>query len=188
MQSLSCKMVGFFYFCKMSIIKATEKDYVQLEKLINNAYRGEASKKGWTTEAHLISGEKRIDVDALTMLLKNEAAVILTDQNDGMIDGCVYLENIDNKMYLGMLSVLPEKQADGIGKKLLAASEDYAKSQQCNTIFMHVISVRSELIAWYERRGYKDSGETKPFPNTIEFGKPTAFIEFIVMNKQLTTP
>ncbi len=100
--------------------------------------------------------------------------------------GCVNLQKHEDKLYLGMLTVNPELQGAGIGKVLLKASEDYAKEIGCNKIYMTVISIRKELIAWYERHGYKNTGERKPFPmNDSRFGIPKTELEFIVMEKEI---
>jgi ribosomal protein S18 acetylase RimI-like enzyme len=88
-------------------------------------------------------------------------------------------------MYLGMLSVSPGAQASGIGKEFLSASEKYALAEGCHSIIMNVISLRVELISWYERHGYMQTGETKPFPNDTKFGTPKHPIEFIVLEKKL---
>lgn len=84
-----------------------------------------------------------------------------------------------------MLTVSPELQAKGIGKQLLAAAESMAKSEGCKTIQMTVISVRKELIAWYERHGYAATGETAPFPTDPKFGLPKQSLAFIVLEKQM---
>jgi ribosomal protein S18 acetylase RimI-like enzyme len=119
-------------------------------------------------------------------MFDHQNAVILKyTQYGGDISGCVYLEKKVNKLYLGMLSVRPKLQAKGIGKILLKAAEEYALSQQYNRIEMTVISVRRELIAWYERNGYHKTGAIAPFPNDARFGTPVHPIEFIVMEKLL---
>jgi ribosomal protein S18 acetylase RimI-like enzyme len=170
----------------MSIIAATIQDIPALVPLINSAYRGDASKKGWTTEANLLEGEQRTDVDFLTNLLSNSAANMLKYKDaDNSIIGCVYLEKMERGLYLGMLTVSPLQQAGGIGKKLLAAAEVYGKEKGCPCIFMKVISLRHELIAWYERHGYHKTGETKPLPGDNRFGIPTQPLEFLIMEKIL---
>ncbi len=167
------------------ISAATIQDIPELNILINSAYRGESSKKGWTTEEHLLGGV-RTDEDNLSQLLQKENVTILKYTENNQIIGSVYLEKQDNKLYLGMLTVSPELQGGGIGKKLMQAAEDFARNAKLNTISMTVISVRKELIAYYERRGYKNTGETKPFPMTDpKFGLPKQFLEFIVMEKEI---
>lgn len=167
------------------ISPATLQDVPELNILVNSAYRGESSKKGWTTEEHLLGGI-RTDEGDLSALLQKENVTILKYTESGKIIGSVYLEKQADKLYLGMLTVSPELQGGGIGKKLMQASEDFAKEQQLSKVSMTVISVRKELIEYYERRGYKHTGETKPFPmNDPKFGLPKQLLEFIVMEKQL---
>lgn len=162
-------------------------DIPGLLHLINRAYRGEASKKGWTTEADLLEGELRTDADGLAELLQREHAVILkyTDAA-GNLTGCVFLEKHGDRLYLGMLSVDPEQQAQGIGKHLLAAAEAHALQNGCRSIYMRVLSQRSELIAWYERHGYGHTGETQPYEGSPKFGIPTEPLVFAIMEKTVT--
>ncbi len=170
---------------ELTISAATECDVPQLVYLVNSAYRGESSKKGWTTEADLLGGT-RIDETSLTNLIKRPGACLLKCiDGNGVMAGCVYLHRQHDEMYLGMLTVSPEKQALGIGKRLLEASEKYAQQQDCKAIVMSVISVRDELISWYERRGYYKTGETQSFPNDPRFGIPKQPLEFVVMKKKL---
>jgi ribosomal protein S18 acetylase RimI-like enzyme len=169
----------------MSITTATIYDIPALVPLINSAYRGDASKKGWTTEANLLEGELRTDIPALTNLLSNpEASMLKYTAGDGSITGCVYLEKMERGLYLGMLTVSPLQQAGGIGKQLLAAAA-YGKEKNYSCIFMNVISIRYELVAWYERHGYHKTGETKPLPGDNRFGTPTQPLEFIIMERVL---
>jgi ribosomal protein S18 acetylase RimI-like enzyme len=168
----------------MPVTQAASEDIPALEKLLNSAYRGEASKKGWTTEADLISGDQRTDAAALHKLMQTPGAVFLKYINEQTrIEGCVFLHKKENKLYVGMLSVSPLIQAKGIGKQLMSEAENYAKIQKCSAVFMKVISARHELIAWYERKGYRKTGETAPFPAGDSFGSPTQSLEFIIMEK-----
>ncbi|MEP6844524.1 MAG: GNAT family N-acetyltransferase [Panacibacter sp.] len=168
------------------ISKATIKDIPALVRLVNSAYRGEASKKGWTTEANSLQGEFRTDEAMLLEQFNNKDTTLLKfTGDDGNIDGCVCLQKHDGRIYLGMLSVDPNTQARGIGKTLLLASEEFANEKQCSAIYMTVISLRHELIEWYKRHGYLATGETKPFPTDERFGIPTQHLEFIVLEKQM---
>ena len=135
-------------------------DIPQLVTLINNAYRGEDSKNGWTTEADLLSGLRTDTGDLEKMINKQDAVILKFCNEDNVLLGCVYLQKKDNKMYLGMLTVSPWQQAKGIGKKLLFAAEKYAGDQKCSVVEMTVISVRYELINWYQKHGYHKTGET----------------------------
>lgn len=169
----------------MPITQATIADTAELTALVNSAYRGESSKAGWTTESDLLDGQ-RIDDEMMLGYLQDPNAIVLkfTD-DDHVILGTVYLEKKDNKLYVGMLTVSPLLQNAGIGRKLLVAAEDYARDQGINILTMTVISTRSELIAWYERNGYHNTGEVRPFHTDERFGirKNDALIELIVMEK-----
>lgn len=176
-------MLQTFYFHP-----ATVNDVALLSRLVNSAYRGESSKKGWTTEADLLDGI-RTDEAALQKMIETPGTIILKCINESnQLLGCVYLQKKQSSLYLGMLTVTPELQAMGIGKKLLVAAEDRARLMQCDTITITVIAVRYELIAWYERHGYRATGETQPFPIDPSFGIPKQPLHFIVMEKQMTLP
>lgn len=167
------------------ITTATEKDIEALNLLVNGAYRGEGSKKGWTTEADLLDGA-RTDPAALRELMTDPGAVILKySGEEDVLQACVYLKKKEEALYLGMLTVAPELQAKGIGRQLLFAAEQYAKQNGCERVTMTVISIRHELIAWYERHGYHPTGKTEPFPASTRFSLPKQPLEFIVMDKQI---
>jgi len=166
------------------ISKATLNDIPQLSSLINSAYRGESSKKGWTTEADLLGGI-RIDNDSLQQMMHKENSAILKfcDEHNE-IKGCVYLEKKNDKMYVGLLTVSPMLQAKGIGKKLLFAAEEFSRDNNYYAMQMTVISVRDELIKWYERHGYCKTGETLPFPADEKSVIQKQPLEFVVMEKR----
>lgn len=167
--------------------KATPTDLPELTALVNSAYRGESSRKGWTTEADLLGGVRTSQESLAETIARPNAAMLLhRDEGTHELIGCVYLEQKSDLMYLGMLTVSPEIQARGMGKKLLQEAETYARTLGCRAVEMTVISQRAELIAWYERRGYALTGETRPFPmNDPRFGLPKALLEFVVMRKEL---
>lgn len=148
-----------------------------LAELVNSAYRGDASKAGWTTEADLLGGQ-RTDPDSLLAVLQrpnDRAPVVLVHEDLAGLACCVHLEPLpDGAAYLGMLTVRPTAQAAGLGRRLLAAAETWAAAHWgTREVRMTVIAQRPELIAWYERRGYRATGETRPFPyGDARFGLP----------------
>lgn len=161
-------------------------DIPLLLSLLNSAYRGESSKKGWTTEAHLIAGKVRTTSDNLFEIMQMPASVMLKYTNAaGEIIGCVNLQQQGNKIYLGMLSVVPQQQSAGIGKQLLRAAEEYGRNGKCSFIFMSVISLRTELIEWYKRNGYYETGEKKEFEEDEVTGKHLQPLEFILLEKNI---
>jgi GNAT superfamily N-acetyltransferase len=161
-------------------------DVAGIVNLLNSAYRGEDSKKGWTTEADLITGTVRATEEMVADLIKQTGSVFLKHNDDyGSITGCVNLQQKGNKIYLGMFSVSPSLQGKGTGKQILHAAEQYAKQHACIAIYMSVISIRIELVNWYMRHGYLPTGETKPFPADDRLGAPTRPLEFIMLEKQI---
>jgi ribosomal protein S18 acetylase RimI-like enzyme len=164
---------------------ASLEDLSDLEKLINSAYRGETSKKGWASEATLLEG-KRITVDQLVEIIKNKDNTILKYIENSQIIGSVLLTNKVNKLYLGMLSISPELQNRGLGKKLLQEAEVHALSLGLPKIVMTVISIRENLIEWYNRHGYVDTGVREPFVlNDSDTIISDQHLEFVVLEKIL---
>ena len=163
-------------------------DLEALHGLVTRAYRGDAARLGWTHEADLLDGQ-RTDVESLSEVISDPDKVILLARHGGVLIGCVMLSRQDDgSAYLGMLSVDPVRQASGLGRLLLAAAEaEAASSYRADRIEMTVIRQRPELIAWYERRGYRLTGATAAFPMDDErFGLPKRRdLEFVVLSKPL---
>ncbi|TAN07257.1 MAG: GNAT family N-acetyltransferase [Rhodanobacteraceae bacterium] len=145
--------------------------------LTESAYRGDASRVGWTTEADLLDGQ-RTDAQEVAALIANPAARLLLAECDGQLVACCVLERLADGHaedgYFGMFSVRPSTQGHGTGRALLAEAERVAREEwRCKAMRMTVIDVRAELIAWYQRRGYRRTGEYKPFPyGDARFGVP----------------
>lgn len=167
------------------ITKATIQDIPSLTTLINSAYRGETSKKGWTTEAHLLAGKRTTEEELTAIILDPKNTFLKFTENDKII-GSVLLVEKGDQLYVGMLTVSPELQNSGIGKKMLAEAEIHAKTLGLSTLSMTVVSVRSELIAWYKRHGYVDTGEREPFPSSdIHINISDKPLEFIYLEKKI---
>ena len=169
---------------------ATPNDSDSLAAFINAAYRGESSDKGWTTESHLLAGLRTDGADIREIMSKSDSNFLLAfdPSHPGQIIGSVHLEKRpDHHCYLGMFSVSPLVQAQGIGRTLLARAEEFAReTYQSKIMEMTVISVRHELIAWYERRGYKKTGKAIPFPVHEKFGVlKVESLEMAVLSKNL---
>lgn len=159
-----------------------------LHNLIERAYRGDSARRGWTHEADLLGGQ-RTDRDALDAILTDRSQRMLVALVDGAMVGCVNLKRERAGLaYLGLLTVDPERQAAGLGRRLLEAAERAAREAfAADLLEMTVIGQRSDLIAWYERRGYRATGETRPFPlDDPRFGLPTTReLHFVVLAKRL---
>ena len=161
---------------------ATAADAPALADLINRAYRSEPARAGWTTEGHLLEGP-RIDKATLLEMLAAAPAVLLQAEIAGQPAGCVYLEPQGEILYLSMLAVAPEAQAHGLGRWLLATAEAHARQAGCHRIKMSVLALRPELLAWYERQGYRRTGVSEPFPATTRFGRPRQPLTLLTLEK-----
>jgi ribosomal protein S18 acetylase RimI-like enzyme len=169
-----------------TIDKASAADVPSVVALVNSAYRGESSRRGWTTEEHLVGGQ-RTDAAVIASVIGAAGQVILVLRRGPAVCGCVLLEDkADRTCYLGLLTVRPDLQAGGIGRRLLAAGEAWA-AEHFGSLYveMTVVELRGELIAWYERRGYRLTGEIRPFPYEDErFGLPKRDdLRFVVLRR-----
>lgn len=169
-----------------SVQRQNAQEVQKISELVNSAYRGDSSKRGWTTEADYLGGQ-RTDPEMIQEMLAKPSAEILVLENDKFFLGCVYLEKQADRMYLGMLTVNPSLQNKGFGNQLLVAAEKSARSQNLKFIEMWVISLRESLINYYLRRGYKLTGKRWPFPaGNPRMGLPKLQnLEFVVLEKQL---
>ncbi len=176
---------------KITVRRAEKTDAAVLNTLVNSAYRGESSKKGWTTEADFLGGQ-RIDEAGLLELINHPTKAILcmVDETKAII-GTVSLERFEDAIgvgcYLGMLTIRPTAQATGLGKNLMLEAEAFARKWGAVRMTLGVIQLRPELIAWYERRGYKKNGEIVAFPyGDVRFGEPKrADLHFVMFEKSL---
>ena len=166
---------------------ATPADIDALVALVTSAYRGDSSRAGWTTEADLLDGN-RIDPEVLRADLERPRSRVLLAEADGGLQACAHGADEDGAGYFGMFAVHPGLQGGGLGKQLLAECERIARDEwQLPVMRMTVIDVRAELIAFYERRGYRRTGEFKPFPyGDTRFGQPKRDdLRFEVLEKPL---
>lgn len=144
---------------------ATDDDVPQIRELMQISYRGDETGTGWTNEWHIMSGN-RTSEELLREEMSSPGGSYLKYTNEsGEIIGCVYIQVVpqDKKVLVGSLCVHPTFQSRGIGKKLLAASEDIGRQAGCSKLCVKVITVRKELIAWYEKMGYRSVGDVIPF-------------------------
>lgn len=171
----------------MDIVPAGAADLPHIHEFVERGYRGDSARAGWTHEADLLGGQ-RTDFEELRLILDDPMRTMLLGRIDGELAACIALQNKgDGLYYFGMLTIDPVRQGQGLGKVMLTAAEDHVRSLGAARMEAQVIRQREELIAWYERRGYVLTGETRPFPlDDPRFGLPKRDdLEFIVMEKAL---
>jgi ribosomal protein S18 acetylase RimI-like enzyme len=167
----------------IAIERASLADAPALKRLLEAAYRGDSARRGWNHEADILDGERVTD-EELTELLADPKVTMLAARDGDKFVGSVAVTRKDATLaYLGMLCVEPDLQSSGLGRRLLDAAEDTARAAVIKSMEMTVIDGRDTLVAWYERRGYVRTGETRPFPVLCD---PP--ITFVVLEKLLAAP
>jgi ribosomal protein S18 acetylase RimI-like enzyme len=167
--------------------RVTPDDIEPLIGLIQSAYRGDASKAGWTTEAHLLGGQ-RIDAGMLARQIADDANIMLMREDEAGPLCCFALERHADYGYVGTVTVRPTAQGSGLGREALEVAEAHIKGEWgLSCARMTVVAQREELIAWYARRGYRNTGETAPFPYEDQrFGQPMRDdLYFVVLEKRV---
>lgn len=144
---------------------ATAADLPDLVALVDAAYRSEESRDGWTTERDLVGGPRADETMLLTDIERPGSRIILASR-DGELVGCAHVTQISpTAAYFGLFAVRPSEQGAGTGRHLLAEAERVAREEwQLATLEMTVLDVRTELLAYYGRRGFQPTGDRKPFP------------------------
>lgn len=148
---------------------AAAEDVEPLARLINAAF---------VVEQPFIEGE-RIDPAGVRKYMQKGKFLVAEDEEG--LAGCVYLELRGERGYLGLLGVEPRRQGAGLGRKLIDAAEDYFRAAGCRVIDLRIISPRTPLLAFYERRGYAQTG-TAPFAADVALKAPC---HYILMSKQI---
>ncbi len=160
---------------------AAPEDVDAVVALVESAYRGDASRAGWTTEADLLGG-RRTDAAMVRSLLADPDSVLLVLPDDaGGLVGCCHVRRRPatgpagpRTVYFGLFAVRPGVQGRGHGSRLLDAAEELAAAWGAQRLELTVLSHRPELLAWYERRGFALTGVTHPFPGYADarYGLP----------------
>jgi ribosomal protein S18 acetylase RimI-like enzyme len=171
----------------VSIRPARPGDADVLTDLIRSAYRGQDSRAGWTSEADLVEGE-RISRDQVLAMISAGGSVLLVGEDAGQIVACCQLRNEGAGLaYFGTFAVSPQAQGAGLGRRLMAEAERQAVAAFAATrLEMTVLAQQDKLIAYYERRGFRRTSETRPFPADPRYARPLRDdLYFAVLEKPL---
>lgn len=167
---------------------AEAADAPGIVQLVQSAYRGESSRQGWTSEADLVEGD-RTDLEQVLSVINGDEAVILVLDDGSRIAGCCKIERRANgTAYFGMFAVSPEIQGGGLGRRLMTEAERQAVQRYgSDTMEMTVLAPQTALIAWYERLGFRRTGDTVPFPaNPKDARVLRDDLYFLVLTKPLS--
>jgi N-acetylglutamate synthase-like GNAT family acetyltransferase len=126
---------------------AEESDLPALLPLINDAFR---------VETWFIRGD-RLTPERLREHFR--AGRFLIAEEDHAVAGCVYVELHGKRAYLGLLSVDRGRQKNGLGRRLVAAAEEFGREMGARVIELTVVNLRKELPGWYAKLGYAVVGE-----------------------------
>ena len=160
----------------MQVRVADSRDADAIVALINVAFR--------LAEGFLIDRD-RIDLATIQELLQKGTFLVAEDKAAGYntLCGCVYVEPRGrDRSYLGLLAVEPRLQKSGIGSQLMQAAEAYCAKSGSRFMDLRIVSVRTELPAFYRRHGYVEAG-IEPFTPGLN---PKVLCHFVWMSKPLT--
>jgi GNAT superfamily N-acetyltransferase len=107
----------------------------------------------------------------------------LLAEEDGVLTGVVYVELRGERSYLGLLSVNPELQKTGLGRRLMAAAEEFAREMGSHHMDLTVVNLRTELPPFYRKLGYTENGTAPIRPEMVP--RVTQPCHFIRMTKPL---
>lgn len=143
---------------------ATSADAASITAVINAAFR--------IAERFFIDGNRITQSEVEQLLTKG---AFLLAEVDEKLNGCVYVELRGERSYLGLLSVDPTSQQSGLGSLLMIEAERYCRERGSHSMDILIVNLREELPAFYQKRGYVDSG-TSPFPPDVPTRIPCYFI------------
>ena len=156
----------------LSFHKAEINDASVIADLVNTAYRGEGSRAGWTTEADLLDGLRITTPEIAALIRRNDAFVLVGVLRDQVV-ACIACEHNENTAKFGLISVKPILQNKGYGREMIQAAEAItAREWRVAGFYLSVITLRTELIEFYERLGFERSGQFENFPENPALWQP----------------
>lgn len=165
---------------------ARADDVAAVAALVERAYRGPESAKGWASEADILTGPRSSVAEIAELIARADSRFVMAEDADGLAACALIQDHGEGRAYFGMFAVAPDRQIGGIGKTVMAEAERaVAALWRARSLSLTVISIRDTLIAWYERRGYALTGETEPFPFHEHSGALRRDFHLVVMAKAL---
>ncbi|RYE10358.1 MAG: GNAT family N-acetyltransferase [Hyphomicrobiales bacterium] len=164
---------------------ATPADVPALALLIERAYRGPEAAKGWTNEAEILTGPRSSPEEIAGLIADPEARFLVALDGDRPV-ACALLKRHGTGAYFGMFAIDPAVQGGGLGKLMMTRADAAVRELwNANYLRLSVISLRDQLIAWYERRGFVQTGQHEPFPFDSSPGALRTDFHLTVLQKAL---
>jgi ribosomal protein S18 acetylase RimI-like enzyme len=174
---------------------ATQADVNAIVALIEHAYRAPETAGRWDSESHLLTGPRTSNSE-ISALIADPSSRFVIAQIGGRLAGCCLIQRRGSTecsdkagadgAYFGMFAIDTSVRSEGLGKTILAEAERRARDLwKAKAMVMTVINVRTELIAWYQRRGYLLTGARVPFPFSETSGETTRDFDLVEMRKEL---
>lgn len=157
----------------LQFLFADKTNAQSVAELVNSAYRGDSSKVGWTTEADILDGQRTDENEIILKIISKNSYILIAKENNNLVGSCELIANTeDSELYFGMFAIKPTLQNSGLGKIFLSHVENLAREWNLKKVSMTVITLRTELISYYKRRGYQVTNRFIPFPTEDRFGIP----------------
>ena len=170
---------------------ASAADVPAVAALVERAYRGPVAATGWTTETELLTGPRTSNRHVAELVAEPGSRFALAEAASTLV-GSALVQAPDTPggaAYLGMFAVDPGHQGGGVGRAVVAAAERTVRELwAAPAVRLTVISLRAELIEWYERRGFVRTGRHLPFPFHEASGALRTDFDLVEMQKDLAIP
>ena len=159
----------------ISVRRATAADAPALAALVNRAY---------AIETFFVDGDRTNAAEIASQIESSDKGTFIVLEYAGGLAAAVWVETTGERGYFGMLSVLPEMQKHGLGKRLVRIAEAMCESAGCDEMTLQIINLREELARWYRSLGYVETG-TKPYEHR-EVKQPCHFVQMRKSLRQVT--
>jgi predicted N-acetyltransferase YhbS len=120
------------------------------------------------------SGAFRETVEGIAAELARESGAIVAERNGRMV-GCVMVKLMEDDLYFGRLSVVPEARGQGISRRLVEAVEDEARRRELAGVQLGVRIVLVENQKLFTSMGYveisREAHEGFDHPTSINMRK-----------------
>ncbi len=149
----------------ISVRRAHADDSPAIAALVNRAYQ---------VESFFVDGERTNAAEIAEM--SRTGAFLVLEQARGELAAAVFVDSHGDSAYIGMLSVSPDMQGRGLGKRLVRIAEALGEAMGCSSVGLKIVNLREDLGRWYRSLGYEEVG-TSEYVRHRPVKQPCHFIE-----------